>query len=201
MMSTMALRGPTLLLRPPVAADAEALFALASDPEVTQWFSWGPYTSVDQPADYIERAAERRLRGEQLDLLIEHQEAGPIGITGLSEFSARDRRAMVGTWFGRDWWGTGANTESKALMFHLAFGQCGLLRVGAYSDVANERSKRALIKVGLRHEGVLRGWHRHGDVQKDVNVHGLLLSDWEGSELAAVEATLDGAVPEVFVHA
>ena len=197
----MALRGPTLLLRPPVATDADALFALASDPEVTQWFSWGPYTSVDQPADYIERAAERRLGGEQLDLLIEHHEAGPIGITGLSEFSARDRRAMVGTWFGRDWWGTGANTESKALMLHLAFRHCGLLRVGAYSDVANERSKRALIKVGLRHEGVLRGWHRHGDVQKDVNVHGLLLSDWEGSELAGVAATLDGAVPEAFVYA
>jgi ribosomal-protein-alanine N-acetyltransferase len=200
MMTAIQLRGPTLLLRPPVAGDAEALFGLASDPEVTRWFSWGPYTSVDQPAGYIERAAERRERGEQLDLLIVHHEAGPIGITGLSEFSARDRRAMVGTWFGRDWWGTGANTESKALIFHLAFRYCGLVRVGAYSDVANERSKRALIKVGLRHEGVLRGWHRHGDVQKDVNVHGMLVSDWESSELAGVDAVLEGDVPAGFMH-
>lgn len=195
----MELRGPTLTLRPPVASDAEALFALASDPEVTRWFSWGPYTTVDEPAAYIERAAERRRNGVQLDLLVVHADAGPIGITGLSEFSARDLRAMVGTWFGRDWWGTGANTESKALMFHLAFRHCGLVRLGAYSDVANERSKRALIKVGLRHEGVLRGWHRHGDVQKDVNVHGMLVEDWRASPLAAVEAELDGAVPEAFL--
>jgi ribosomal-protein-alanine N-acetyltransferase len=195
----MELRGQTLLLRQPVAADAEALFALASDPEVTRWFSWGPYTSIDQPAGYIQRATERAERGEQLDLLIVHEQAGPIGITGLSEFSARDRRAMVGTWFGRDWWGTGANAESKALIFHLAFGYCRLVRVGAYSDVANERSKRALIKVGLQHEGVLRGWHRHGDVQKDVNVHGLLVGDWEGSRLADVDATLTGDVPAAFV--
>lgn len=196
----MELRGRTLTLRPPRADDADALFRLASDPEVTQWFSWGPYTSVEQPAAYIERAAQRRDSGEQLDLLIVHEQDGPIGITGLSEFSGRDRRAMVGTWFGRPWWGTGANTESKALIFHLAFRHCGLVRVGAYSDVNNERSKQALIKVGLRHEGVLRGWHRHGDVQKDVNVHGLLVGDWEGSELARSEATLDGAVPDLFVH-
>lgn len=197
----MELRGPTLTLRLPVADDAPALFALASDPEVTRWFSWGPYRTTDEPLAYIDRARERRESGEQLDLLVEHVDAGPVGITGLSEFSGRDRRAMVGTWFGRDWWGTGVNQESKAMMFHLAFRLCGLVRVGAYSDVANERSKRALIKVGLQHEGVLRGWHRHGDVQKDVNVHGLLLEDWALSPLAAVPVTVAGAVPQGFLHA
>jgi ribosomal-protein-alanine N-acetyltransferase len=197
----MELRGPTLTLRPPEPRDAEALFALASDPEVTRWFSWGPYTSLDEPLGYIERARERREAGEQLDLVMIRDGVGPIGITGLSEFSRRDLRAMVGTWFGRDWWGSGANAESKAMMCHLAFRHCGLVRVGAYSDVANERSKKALIKVGLRHEGVLRGWHRHGDVQKDVNVHGMLVGDWEGSELAAVEIRLDGEVPAQFVLA
>ena len=48
-----ALIGPTLTLRPPEPADAPALLALASDPEVTRWFSWGPYDDVAQPAAYI----------------------------------------------------------------------------------------------------------------------------------------------------
>jgi ribosomal-protein-alanine N-acetyltransferase len=195
----LEVRGPTLTLRLPELADAPALFALARDPEVTRWFSWGPYRTVDEPRAYIERQAERRRLGVQLDLLIVRRGTGPVGVTGLSEFSDRDRRAMVGTWLGRDWWGTGVNTEAKALIFHLAFGACGLLRVGAYSDVANARSEAALAKVGLRREGTLRGWHRHGDQQKDVGIHGLLREDWLRSPLHDVPAEIRGRVPEAFV--
>jgi hypothetical protein len=35
-------RGRSLSLRYPTAHDAPALFELASDPEVTRFFSWGP---------------------------------------------------------------------------------------------------------------------------------------------------------------
>lgn len=195
----LRLDGPTLSLRYPEATDAPALLRLASDPEVTRWFSWGPYRAVAEPLAYIERQAQRREAGVQLDLLVEHREAGPVGVIGLSELSARDRRAMVGTWLGRDWWGTGVNAEAKALIFHLGFGPCGLVRIGAYSDVANARSRTALSKVGLLHEGILRGWHRHGETQKDVNVHGLLREDWRASRLREVPFRMHGRVPPGFV--
>jgi ribosomal-protein-alanine N-acetyltransferase len=192
---SLTLEGPTLSLRPPEPGDAEALFALASDAEVTRWFSWGPYTAPEQASAYIERCAGQRERGEQLDLLVVHREHGPAGITGLSEFSARDARAIVGTWFGRAFWGTGANRESKAIMMHLAFVVLGLHRLGSYSNPANERSTRALLGVGFTHEGVLRDWHRHGDAWLDVNVFGLLRDDWAASPLAQVPVTVTGEVP------
>ncbi len=197
----LQVHGPTLTLRYPQATDAPALLRLASDPEVTRWFSWGPYTHVDEPRGYIERQTQRRADGVQLDLLVEHHEGGPAGIIGLSEVSVRDRRAMVGTWLGRQFWGSGVNAEAKALVFALGFGPCGLLRIGAYSDVANARSRTALSKVGLLHEGVLRGWHRHGERQKDVNVHGLLREDWLASRLHGVPVQMVGAVPPAFVVA
>jgi ribosomal-protein-alanine N-acetyltransferase len=184
--------GPNLTLRYATLADAPALFALASDPEVTRWFSWGPYASVDEPLAYIARLPGEREHGERLDLLIEHNEHGPIGVTGLSELSRRDRRAMVGTWLGREHWGTGANAESKALLLHLAFALCGLHRVGAYSNPENERSTRALEQIGFRHEGVLRSWHRHGDTYHDVNVFGLLRGEWPG---APFDVGVEGAPP------
>ena len=195
----LQIHGPTLTLRYPRDDDAPALLELARDAEVTRWFSWGPYTDVEQPRGYIARQARRRAEGVQLDLVIVHREHGPAGITGLSEFSLRDRRAMVGTWLGRRWWGSGVNREAKALVFHLAFERCGLVRVGAYSDVANARSRTALSKVGLLHEGVLRSWHRHGEEHKDVNIHGVLRDDWLASDLHAVPVRVDGSVPELFV--
>src|SRR5258705_1911556 len=143
------LTGPALTLRYAEPPDAPGLFALASDPDVTRWFSWGPYVSADEPLAYIEGLQAERERGERLDLLVDHREHGPIGVTGLSELARRDRRAMVGTWLGRQHWATGANAESKGLLLHLAFVVCGLERVGAYSNPGNERSTRALAKIGF----------------------------------------------------
>ena len=192
----MRLTGQSLTLRYPDPADAPALFALASDPEVTRWFSWGPYTTEDEPRAYIDRLAGERERGERLDFVIEHAEHGVLGVTGLSELSRRDRRAMVGTWLGRPHWGSGANAASKALILHLAFGVCGLERVGAYSNPENARSTRALERLGFRHEGVLRAWHRHGDVHHDVNVFGLLRSEWPA---APFEIAVEGEPPAVWL--
>jgi RimJ/RimL family protein N-acetyltransferase len=186
------LTGQSLTLRYAEPGDALPLFRLASDPEVTRWFSWGPYTTADQPRAYIERLQGERERGERLDFVIDADADGVIGVTGLSELSRRDRRAMVGTWLGRSHWGSGANAQSKALILHLAFVVCGLERVGAYSNPSNERSTRALEKLGFRHEGVLRAWHRHGDVDHDVNVFGLLREEWPG---APFEVAVEGEPP------
>ena len=193
------MHGPTLTLRLPEPGDAPALLELAGDPEVTRWFSWGPYTGLDQPLAYIERLAGQRERGEQLDFLVVHREHGPAGITGLNEFSRRDLRCMVGTWFGRRFWGTGANPESKALVAHLAFAVLGMHRLGSYSNPDNVRSTKALLGVGFSHEGILRHWHRHGDDYYDVNVFGMLRPEWESGPLADVPVTVEGESPPAFV--
>ncbi|MBA2637313.1 MAG: GNAT family N-acetyltransferase [Solirubrobacterales bacterium] len=108
----LVVQGPDLRLRVPCSGDAPRLFTLASDPEVTRWFSWGPYEREEQALEFLARLPAQRESGEQLDLVQEHREHGVVGITGLSELSWRDRRAIVGTWFGRAWWGTGLNRES-----------------------------------------------------------------------------------------
>jgi ribosomal-protein-alanine N-acetyltransferase len=191
--------GPTLTLRYATAEDAPRLLELASDAEVTQWFSWGPYESLDQPQAYIAGLEGKRERGELLDFLVVHPQAGPIGVTGLSELAARDRRATVGSWFGREWWGSGANRESKALIMAVAFRQLGLDRVTAWANTRNGRSQVALERVGFRREGVLRGWHRHGEARHDVVVFGMLREEWESSPLAEVPVQVMGSPPAAFL--
>jgi [ribosomal protein S5]-alanine N-acetyltransferase len=194
MPQTVRVAGGNLVLRYAEAADASALLNLASDPEVTRWFSWGPYRSLQEPAAYIAGQQAERERGQRLDFLV--QGAAPLGVIGLNELSRRDRRAMVGTWLGRAHWGTGANATAKALILHLAFEVCGLERVGAYSSLENPRSTRALEKLGFRHEGVLRAWHRHDGIAHDVNVFGLLRADWPG---APVDVRVEGEPPAAWL--
>jgi len=183
-MDDFELSGPTFSLRLPRLDDAAALFGLAGDPEVTRWFSWGPYETE---------------HGEHLDLVVVHRAAGPIGITGIGEISRRDRRAMLGTWLGREWWGTGANAESKALVAHVAFALLGFERLGAYTNVLHARSQSALRAVGFSREGVLRHYHRHGEAVHDVVVWSILRSEWERSRLHAVSVQVRGQPPSAFL--
>lgn len=192
-------RGPELTLRLPEPSDAPALFALARDPEVTRFFSWGPYRHEQEARAYLAKLPDQRERGEHLDLVVVHRDEGPIGVTGLSEISRRDRRAMVGTWLGRRHWGTGANLESKALVTHLAFAHLGHERLGAYTNVLHGRSQAALRAMSFRDEGVLRAWHRHGDRVHDVVVWSILRSEWERSRLRLVEVEVLGEPPPAFV--
>jgi [ribosomal protein S5]-alanine N-acetyltransferase len=192
------LTGPTLTLRYATPADAPRLLELAGDPAVTQWFSWGPYTTIAEPEAYIAGLEGKRERGELLDFLIDHGEHGPIGVTGLSELSVRNRHATVGSWFGRAYWGSGANRESKALLTALAFRQLGMDRLTAWANTRNGRSQIALERVGFRREGVLRAFHRHGDVLHDVVVFGMTRTEWERSPLAELPARIDGVPPDSF---
>ena len=195
----LTVSGPTLTLRYATPDDAPRLLELGSDPLVTRYFSWGPYEKVEQPLAYIKELAAKRERGEMLEFLIDHREHGPIGVTGLSELSRRDRRATVGSWFGRAYWGSGSNLESKALIAALAFETLGMGRLTAWANTRNGRSQVALERVGFRREGVLRGWHRHGDAVHDVVVFGLGRAEWERSALRDVPAEVSGTAPELFI--
>lgn len=194
----MELRGPTLSLRYPVPEDAPRLYELGRDPEVTGWFSWGPYTDPRQAEEWIARQEDERAAQRHLDYVIVDERDGVVGITGLGELSVRDRRAMVGTWIGRPYWGTAANRESKALLLHLAFEVCGLERVGAYTNVDNGRSARALEGVGFRREGTLRRWHRHHGRALDVHLYGMLREEWERAALQK-RVTMVMAPPEGWI--
>jgi [ribosomal protein S5]-alanine N-acetyltransferase len=192
--------GESLTLRYATEADTPALLELGSDAAVTRFFSWGPYTAPQQPAAYIAGLPGERERGERLDFLIVHPGHGPIGVTGLSEFSRRDRRAVLGTWLGRAYWGTGANQRSKALIAWLAFGVLGLERLGAYADLENPRSQAALTGIGFMREGILRRWHRHGERVHDVILYSWLRDEWERSSFAAVPVDVRGEPPPTFAR-
>jgi ribosomal-protein-alanine N-acetyltransferase len=197
----VVVRGPNVSLRVLTEADVPALFELGSDPDVSRFFSWGPYMEPQEAADFVASLDRQRDAGERLELGIADAAGRLLGITGLSEFSRRDRRAVMGTWLGRPHWGTGVNRESKALVLSLAFRTLGLGRVTALASPQNVRSVAALQRLGFVHEGVLRDWHVHSGVPRDVAVLRMLRDEWERTPLAEVPVGVEGDPPPQFVHA
>jgi ribosomal-protein-alanine N-acetyltransferase len=195
----VVVRGPRFSLRYLTAADVPALFELGSDPDVTRFFSWGPYRDESEAAAFVESLDRRRESGERLELaIVANGDDRPIGITGLSDFSHRDRRAVVGTWLGRPHWGSGANRESKALVLAMGFRALGLNRISALASPQNVRSIAALQRLGFVQEGVLRGWHVHGGTPRDVAILRMMRDEWERTPLAEVPVEVDGELPPAF---
>lgn len=199
--SELEVRGPNVRLRIPREADAQRLFELASDPEVTRFFSWGPYQDQSEAVAWLQTLPQRRADGIALELAIVDPDDWVIGVIAVLEVSRRDRRAVVGIWLGQAYWGTGASAESEALLAYLVFEPLRMERLGAWVDVRNPRSQRAFERIGYVREGTLRAWHRHGDERRDLVAYSLLREEWQQSELAAVAVELRGAVPDAFVCA
>src|SRR5262249_57209821 len=63
---------------------------------------------------------------------------------------------MGSTWIAPAWQRTAVNTEAKYLMLRHAFEQWKCIRVELKTDVLNEKSRNAILRIGAKEEGILR---------------------------------------------
>lgn len=171
-----------LLLRRIVPGDAEALFAIRSDAETMKFFGQEPHESLDETRDVIRRMEERYTRKEALRWCITLQGGGGlIGSCTLFHFDEGFDRAETGYELNRAFWGKGIMTEAMSAILTFGFSELGLHRVEAVIDIANERSKKLLLKLGFTYEGNLRQRFPFRGHFEDEHYFGLLKDEWHGS--------------------
>jgi len=176
---SLELLTPRLRLRPLQDADADALFAIFSDPEVMRYWSTLPWTSLQQARDLITRDQAAHRSGDYVRLGLERRDDGVlIGNCTLFGLNRGSRRAEMGYGQLRAAWGRGYMGEALEALLHYGFGPLGLNRVEADIDPRNEASGRALERLGFQREGFLRERWIVGDEVSDSALYGLLRSDW-----------------------
>ncbi len=83
------------------------------------------------------------------------------------------------TWLAQSAIRTAANTEAKLLMLSYAFETWGVLRVCFHSDVRNERSRKAIERIGGKFEGILRAHRLAADcTPRDSARFSIVASEW-----------------------
>jgi ribosomal-protein-alanine N-acetyltransferase len=170
---------PRLVLRPLRDSDAEALFAVFSDPAVMRYWSTPPWVDLAQARRKIADDAAGHAAGEHLALGIVRRDDGRlIGRCTLFDRSPGCRRAQVGYGLAASAWGRGFATEAVTALLDHGFGALDLNRVEADIDPRNTASARTLERLGFRREGVLRErWIVDGEVS-DSAIYGLLRREW-----------------------
>jgi RimJ/RimL family protein N-acetyltransferase len=86
-----------------------------------------------------------------------------------------------GTWYGSEFQRTVINTECKYLLLRYAFETLGTIRVQFKSDLRNERSLRAIERIGAKREGILRNHMILPDGgRRDSVFYSIIDSEWPG---------------------
>jgi len=80
-----------------------------------------------------------------------------VGLTRFMNANRANKRVEIGfTFLGRTWQRSQANTEAKLLPLTHTFETLGLNRVELMTDYLNDASRRAILRLGAKEEGVLR---------------------------------------------
>jgi N-acetyltransferase len=190
----VVLEGRHVRLEPLTAGHARDLLAAASGPRETYGFTTVP---ADEPAmaAYIEAALREQRAGRALPFATVAKATGRVvGSTrfGNIEFWAwppgnanqrgEDTPDVVEigwTWLAADAQRTPLNTEAKLLMLAHAFETWRVHRVSLMTDSRNERSRRAILRLGARFDGVIRAQRPGSDgMIRSTAAFSILDSEW-----------------------
>ena len=159
--------------------DAQAQFAIYSNPEVMRYGSGAPWTELAQAEANIARALDGYRSGSAQAFAIELVATGElVGNCTLFGFDETNRRAEIGYSLARHQWGRGYVREALTALIGHGFDVLGLNRLEADTDPRNAASIKALEALKFQKEGFLRErWLVNGEVC-DTAFYGLLRSDW-----------------------
>lgn len=159
-MEPVTLTGNHVQLVPLSLDHLDRLCELGLNEDIWRWMQHQVRTRDDMRA-FIETALEGSRAGTILPFAqVEASSGLVIGTTRYGNIDRENRRVEIGwTWIGAPWQRTAINTESKYLLLRHAFETLGCIRVELKTDALNERSRRAILRIGATEEGTLR---RHG---------------------------------------
>jgi RimJ/RimL family protein N-acetyltransferase len=178
----VTLEGRIVRLEPLRLEHAAIFWELAKDSaeEMFRWFAWA-MTTPEALREYVDRVLEEQRRGVSVGFATVERESGKvIGGTRFMTIEAANRKLEVGsTWIAPPWQRTAVNTEAKYLMLRHAFEIWKCVRVELRSDALNQKSRRAILRIGAKEEGTLRKhmfvWNGR---QRDTVYFSILDTEW-----------------------
>ena len=167
---TVVLQGNHARLEPMTEAHAPALAEIGIGQPFWDFMVYGQINTRNDMRNWVLDILARAEKGTDLPFTVIHLASGRVaGATRYLNIMPNDRGLEIGgTWYGPEFQRTAVNTECKYLLLQHAFETLGCIRVQLKTDSRNERSQRAIERLGAVKEGVLRnhmilpdGYYRH----------------------------------------
>ena len=169
-----------VILRPMNVNDFDKMKVLTNDTEM--WYYFTADLSNEQILkNWIESAISELKDKKSLPFtIIDPTNDNIIGTTRIGNISETNNRVEIGwTWIAKKYQGTGINGHVKKLLFEYLFVETSTLRIEFKTDVLNIPARKAMEKVGLIKEGILRSHTlMTNDRRRDTLYYSLLKNEW-----------------------
>lgn len=154
----VTLVGKHVRLEPMTEAHTAALADIGVGQTFWDFMLYGNMNSAHDMQNWVLDILSRATKGTDLPFVAIHLASGRVaGATRYMNIMPKDRGLEIGgTWYGVDYQRTVVNTECKYLLLRHAFETLGCIRVQLKTDLRNERSQKAIERIGGVKEGVLR---------------------------------------------
>jgi RimJ/RimL family protein N-acetyltransferase len=156
-LQSVTLQGRFVRLEPLSLAHCDDLCRAGLAPELWRWIP-NQVATPELMRAYIEAALAEQEQSVSLPFAVIAMDSGrAIGSTRYGNINLANKRVEIGwTWYAPDHQRTPVNTECKLMLLSHAFEQLGMIRVEFKTDVLNEKSRNALLRIGAVQEGIFR---------------------------------------------
>jgi RimJ/RimL family protein N-acetyltransferase len=189
----VTLSGDRIVLRPLALEDGPALVAAGADGQLPA-LKVTLVPDQDSIEEYLEGALAGQAAGTVIPFATTLRADGTVvGSTRFWRMDERNRSLEIGhTWIAASWQRSFVNTEAKYLMLRYAFEALGCIRVQFQTDLLNERSRAAILRLGATFEGVARQERIMPDGRiRDTVRFSIIDGEWPGIR-RSLEARLEG---------
>ena len=170
-----------LILRKMTLEDAEAIFAYASDPEVSRYTLWETHRSIEDSRAFLELEISKRESGGEPDWGIVYKgDHRLVGTCGIISWEPHHARAEIGYALSREYWGRGLMPEAARAMIRFGFERMSLNRIEARCIAENAASARVMEKAGMTYEGTLRQREVIKGAYRDMELYAILRGEFRG---------------------
>ena len=187
------LSGRSVRLEPLSADHAPALFKAAQTEEIWRWLAIPMFPSVAAVEAWITDALKEQAGGGSVVFATVRASDGVVvGSTRFLDIRRPHRALEIGwTWLAREAQRTAVNTEAKFLMLQHAFENLGAVRVQLKTDERNEKSRKAIGRLGAVFEGILRNYQTrpYDGYVRNTAMFSITDAEWPGVK-AKLEALL-----------
>jgi ribosomal-protein-alanine N-acetyltransferase len=147
------------LLRAISAADAEAIFAYASNPKVSQLTLWEPHRSVKDSRDFVQLYCLPNYHlgiPEPWGITLKSNPDRVVGTIGCFWANRMSGTMELAYAIAEEHWGHGLVAEAAQAVLKTCFQLFDPVRIQARCKSENRASARVMEKIGMNHEGTLR---------------------------------------------
>jgi RimJ/RimL family protein N-acetyltransferase len=178
----VVLTGKHVRLEPMTEAHIPGLAEIGVGQAFWDFMLYGNMATYEDMANWVRDILGRAEKGTDLPFTVIHLASGRVaGATRYLNIMPGDKGLEIGgTWYGLEFQRTAVNTECKYLLLKHAFETLGCIRVQLKTDLRNERSQKAIERIGAVKEGVLRN-HMilpDGRIRHSV-FYSIIASEWE----------------------